>query len=317
MSKVVSAINSSDSAVNASIVNDSSSTQKLVLRSDETGSTHGISLADTSGGLLSTIGLVDGVAATETSGGYMYADSALDSKIELDGIAITNASNVLEDILPGVTLTLKGTQEASAEAVQINIGADKTAIKENLESFFEKYNEVVDYIKAKMAVDPDTSTRGPLSGDFAFINLRMNLRTLVSGEVSGLDADNPSRITEVGIEPDDSGRLRIADTEAFEEALEANVSKVSDLFNSESGLAQQIYDLLTPFTQTGGTLDDKRDGLDAKIDTIDSRIEGMEKRLEWKENNYRTQFLKLQEAMDSLTGQQSMLSMMNASLFNF
>ena len=39
----------------------------------------------------------------------------------------------------------------------------------------------------------------------------------------------------------------------------------------------------------------------------------MEKRLEWKENNYRTQFLKLQEAMDSLTGQQSMLSMMNAS----
>ena len=313
LTNIASAINNSDAEVAASVINDSQGTNKLVLRSDSTGSTYGISLNDVSGTLLSTIGLNDSVQATDTTGGYIYADSELNAIFELDGITITNDSNTVDDVLTGVTLNLSGTQESSDDPIQITIEPDKDAIKENLNDFFEKYNEVINFIREKINVDPDNNTRGALAGDFTFINLRMNLRTLASNIVSSVQSGSPSRISEIGIEPDNNGNLSIDDVDDLYDALDANVSNVEDLFNSTNGIAVQIYDLLTPFTRTGGIIDDDTNILDERIESIDDRIENLEKRLEWKEQNYRQQFTKLQEAYVALSIQQNILSVISSS----
>jgi flagellar hook-associated protein 2 len=314
LANIVTAINNSDAEAHASVVSDSSTTSKLVLRSDSTGSTYAISLSDVTGTLLSTIGLDDSVQATSTTGGYIYDDNELTSSFELDGISITNDSNTVEDVLTGVTLNLKGTQEAADDAVKISIAPDKETIKENLQAFFDDYNEVITYIKDQMAVDPDNNKRGPLTGDFTFINLRLNLRMNASNKITSVQSGNPEYISEVGIEPDSDGKLSIKDSDDFDDAIDASIDKVEDLFNSTSGIAVQIYDLVSPFTRTGGIIDDDTTILDERIKNINNRIDSLEKRLEWKEQNYRNQFIKLQEAFSSLGMQQQIMSVVNSSL---
>lgn len=314
LDNIAAAINDSNAEANASVIQDSQTTRKLILRSDETGSTYAISLTDVTGTLLATIGLDDSVAATDTTGGYMYDDSLLNSEFELDGISITNDSNAVEDVVPGVTLNLKGTQDAGDNPVKIIIEPDTETIKTNLEEFFEKYNDVVTYLKEKMAVDPDTQTRGPLAGDFTFINLRLNMRTILSSEVTSVDTGNPTRIADVGIEPGDDGTLSITNTDDFDDALESNVSKISDLFNSANGIAYQLYDLIEPFTKTGGIIDNNDSSLDLRVDYLNKRIESTEERLQWKEEYYRKQLSKLQEAFNALSIQQSIASIISDSM---
>ena len=313
LGNVIIAINNSDAETNASLVSDTSSTKKLVLRSDSTGETYAISISDETGTLLNTLGLSDSKQASDTNGGYIYKDSELNSIFELDGISIINDSNTVEDVLTGVTFNLKGTQD-NDDSIQITIEPDKETIKENLETFFEVYNAVISFIKEQSSVDPETRKRGTFTGDFTFVNLRMNLRIIASSAVSSVSSGNPSIISEVGIEPDDNGYLSISNEDDLDEALDANVSKVEDLFNSTNGIANQIYDLLTPFTKTGGIIDDTTSTFDTKLDHIETRIENLETRLAWKEQNYRKQFIKLQEGFNSLTMQQQILQVVNRAL---
>jgi len=315
LSKIAAAINNSDAAVTASVIADSQNTNKLILRSDSTGSAYGISLTDVTGSLLNAVGLNDSVEATDTTGGYIYEDSELNAILEIDGVQISNNSNVIENILTGVTLNLKGTQEISDDPIQFTIEPDKETIKENVEEFFTKYNEVINYIKEQMNVNPESQSRGVLAGDSTFINLRMNLRTILSSAISTVQSGNPSLLAEVGIEPDDNGNLSIDNLDDFYDALDENVARVEDLFNSTNGIANQIYNLLTPFTRTGGIIDDNSDTLDNRIDSIENRIDSIEKRLEWREQNYRDQFTKLEEAYVALGMQQSLLQMISNSLY--
>ena len=128
---IANAINNSDADVHASVVNSSKNKAKLVLRSDSTGSDYGVSLSDVSGSLLSNIGLVDDVQATDSTGGYIYDDSELDAQYELDGILLTSNSNTIEDAISGITFNLVGTQEEADEPIQLTIDADNDSIQEN------------------------------------------------------------------------------------------------------------------------------------------------------------------------------------------
>ncbi|MBN2010472.1 flagellar filament capping protein FliD [candidate division KSB1 bacterium] len=312
MSNLAQAINDSGAEVSASVVNDSSTTARLSLRSENTGSDYAISIADDSGTLINSLGLDTSAKATDTAGGYIYDPSELDAKFELDGISIVSDSNSVDDVLQGVTLNLTSVQEAGADPVQLTIETDSDTVKSNLETFFKAYNDVLDYIKLKTSVDPELEVRGELAGDFTFINLRMNLRTLVSSAVSSVTTGNPRLISEVGIEPNSSGNLSIADSEKFSDALDLDSNRVADLFTSENGIANQIYNILTPFTKTGGIIDDDKSALDSRIRNINSHISNLEARLAWKEENYRNQFTKLQEAYSAIATQQSMLQSLSS-----
>jgi flagellar hook-associated protein 2 len=313
LSNLAQAINASDAEIAASVVNNSSTTARLVLRSDNSGSDYEISISDTSGSLINHLGLDSAAKSTDTAGGYIYQTSELDAKFELDGISITSNSNEVDDVLEGVTLNLSSVQDVGDDPIQLAVETDTETVKSNLKTFFEKYNDVLNYIKLKTAVDPENDVRGELAGDFSFINLRMNLRSMVSSSISSVSSGNPSLISEVGIEPDDQGNLSIADSDKFDDAVELDSNRIAALFSSTEGIATKIYDLLSPYTKTGGIIDDDSEALSRKVKNIDNHISNLETRLAWKEENYRTQFTKLQEAFNAVTTQQSVLATLTSS----
>ncbi|MCB0268719.1 MAG: flagellar filament capping protein FliD, partial [Calditrichaeota bacterium] len=154
LGKVSSAVNNATGAgIRASIIKDSSSTSRMVFTSTETGADYEMTLSDTSGGLLSAIGINDSVAANGTTGGYVYDTSELNAIATIDGITVTSNTNTLEDVVTGLTISLKKQQEIGETPITVNAENDVEGIKEKLQEFIDAYNGVLDFIKTNTAVN--------------------------------------------------------------------------------------------------------------------------------------------------------------------
>lgn len=300
---IISDINSSAAGVTAFY---DESLDKVVFTSEETGSLD-IEWEDVSGSFLSDALKFSGV--TQNAG--QDAKFTINSSDASD--EITKSSNNFT--INGLNFTLKATTvendsyaDEETTAVTVNSEKDESKLKAKLNAFFTKFNAMSDYIKAKSAVDITTYTRGPLAGDTVFNGIRNSMMNIFLDQVTGLDSGKPAYLAEIGITLGDNLHASISDSALFSEWLDDDPQAISNLFNSENGVATQIAALLEPYTESYGIVENRSDGIDDKIKNIDTRIEAVERRLVKKEEYYRKQFSALQEMLNSISSQQQMVS---------
>lgn len=304
LTNVASAINSAaGGATTAAVVHPTGTTSRLTLASDSTGVSNKMTFTDTDG-LLGLLGVTNATAATDTVGGYVGADpsgTALDAEFVLNGLTFTRESNTVSDAVTDVTFVLK---KAGGSAT-VTVANDVESARSKIEDFINTYNETIDYLNDKLKTDPSTKTRGALVGDTAYSWLRFELRSIVSGKVTTVLSGNPELLSEIGITIDSTGHLSLSDSTKFEDAASADMQKVSDLFNTSSGVAVRVEDLLDRYAQTGGIVDGSSDSVERQIDNINDQIDRMEERLAMKEKQLWDEFAALQEALSRIQSQQS------------
>ncbi len=318
LQNIASAINASSasSQVVASVVDDTTTTSRLTLTSKSTGLANKITLADTTGTLLNTIGLNSGIQASGTQGGYVYADNELDALFTLNGVQITRSQNTISDVLPGVTFTLKGT--TGGTPVSLTVSADSNQIRSKVEAFLNAYNAAIRFLKERTTVTvnraPASSgleavsvVRGALAGEPTFVNLLQRLRTAMGNPVSTVQPGNPSRLSEIGISVAADGTLGLSNTAAFESALADDVAKVADLFATGDGTASRVNDLLASFVQTGGILDGSLTNVSSRVKDVNNQIASLEARLTLREQALRQKLNAFQQALDILNQQRLLL----------
>ncbi len=325
LTRIKDAINSAGANVSANLISDTSTTKRLTIVTDETGSSNAIELTDLSSPkFLKDIGMINGEVrklASGTAGGYIYEDTSdLNANFTLNGIQIEADSNEVDDVLTGVTLTLKKTQDEDDQPETLVVTQDEETIKEQIEGFIKDYNEVVKYINEKTTIDTTTFTRGIFTSDYIIRNLRTNLRSIVSGNVSTVESGNPANLTEMGISIDSKGLLSLEDEDEFSEALEEGATAITDLFDSAQGIAIQLEDKIEGFVSVGGVIDDARSASNLKITGINKRISSIESKLKFTESGLKRKFSDLQKILSTLNSQQSILSQFgfdNYSNFGF
>jgi len=314
LANIVSAINdATDGEVTASYVMDTPSTGKISIRSGSTGTAGSMTFTDTDG-LLAALGFTNGSAATDTVGGYIYADlggNELDAKLTVDGINVISSDNVVENVIGGLTLTLLGDQETGDVPVTLTVSVDTESIRSDMEEFLDAYNEVFAYLREKTRVDGVTYERGVLAGEFPYVSLRIGLRGRMTAFVGG-GSVGYSALSQMGITSDRSGSFSISDSSLLEEAIISAPEDLETLFGGEGGIASSMADLISGYTAAGGTISSSEDGVSARIDLIDKSIERQERRLELKEQDLRDQYAALQEALYSLELTSSMVSMFSS-----
>ncbi len=314
LGKIATAVNGSGAMVSASVVMDTPTTSRLVFQSKTTGSVQALSMADTSGSLLAGIGLTASViagrtAVTGTSAGFITSDTGLlDARFQLDGISMVRGSNTVQDALTGVTFELKGTQGAADDPVVLAVGYDKEKIRGKVSEMLKAYNASISYIAEKTAVDPENNVREILAGDTIIRNLRIQMRGIAGGAVDSVVTGNPSLLSQIGITVADDGTLTLADTAAFDAMVTGDVQKVSDLFNSTSGIAVRLKTVLEGFVNAGGALDASKTGVDGQISSIESRVKRMEEQVNRKVDRYREEFVRLQNTLAIVSQQQQIMS---------
>ena len=219
---VASKINGAGAGVSATVLNDASG-QRLLLRSTSTGEVAGYQfsvLSDADGNTTDALGLSRLTAGSSIEYGA-------NANIQLNGIALSSASNTFADVVSGVTLTAG---EVSATAVEIAVKPDPSVAKSAVEKFVAAYNAVNQSLNDLTKYDPATKSAGLLQGDATAIGLQNALRGMLQSITTGSAYE---RLADIGITQQLGGNLAV-DSAKLATAL-ANGDQAKKLFRNDNG----------------------------------------------------------------------------------
>jgi flagellar hook-associated protein 2 len=291
--------------------------KQLVLSSRKTGSAAGFTASMSDGGL-----------AEATA----KARAGADAQYKLNGSAtiLTSPTNMVENAIPGVSLTLKA---PTAGPVSINVGApapDKEAAKTKIRAFVEAYNAVIGTTRARTTEKavPDATTsvdrlKGQLFGDTGLNGMLDSLRTGITDVVGG----NPTAfdaLADLGITTGAAGAGRAADggtlvidDAKLTSALDADPTAVRRLLGGVSGtpgFAQRIEDMVDRQVGSSGAIDQRLKSSADEQKRITDAMRRTEDRLTQREKRMKAQFAAMESALQASQTQQAWLTGQLASL---
>jgi flagellar hook-associated protein 2 len=213
------AINNSGANIQASFLNDGSSTNpiRLLVAGTKSGADNSVSLSINQ----ALIG-----AETQEVLSFTTTQSAQNASFTLDGITITKSNNTVTDVITGATINLQ-----SAGSGIVTLSSDQTAIKEKVNAFVDGYNELSAFLDGQQFLDTDTGSTGLLFGNFTVQNLQQSLRNTLSSAVPGVSGTFNS-LSQIGIRTQSDGTISIDDAKLTAD-LNTDIGSVSNLFASK------------------------------------------------------------------------------------
>ena len=304
-----------------------------------------------------SIGKIEIFDPTSVNGGLKpmnAVSTARDAVITMEGIEIKRSTNNIDDLIPGLTLNIKGVSE---KPVDLNIKANIEGVKDAIISFVGNYNRLMAEINVltsssvsasitssvktwdERVVDEltyltaDESAEmkkrlGAFSGDSTLTSLKNNLRNAVTAPYPTDLERELSLLAQIGISSNagmnsgyDQSRLRgylQIDEKVLDAALETKIPQIRQLFARDT-----TGDLLmdTGIAFNIGSLTKSFTGIGGiislKTNTIDSRINQDDKRISTLDRQLaaKEQELKIQYA--KMEAAYARMEQMSTSLDNF
>ena len=319
---IAQAINAANTDVTAGVVNDGTG-YYLTLASKETGTSNTISftiddddLVDNDANGLSK--LYDNPAAQTMA----QTQAAANAGLVVNGIVVTSQDNIIDDVIQGVTLTLKAADPG--KPFEVKVARDATSVSSKLTAFVDKYNKAYSSLQALQRSDPEAGDIGALQGDSTARILQMRLQGFLSTAVEGVD-DAVNSLSALGVSADEDGKLTFDSatfTTAYEEHRDDVVAFFTQTTEGSEGFAVQVDSMLETYLQsTTGLLATKEEGLNRSIERIGDQAERIAMRLEKREESLRSQFAALEELLSqfqttsgTLTNQLEALSNLSAQI---
>ncbi|WP_417664359.1 flagellar filament capping protein FliD [Pseudidiomarina donghaiensis] len=290
-------INSAQTDVQASIVNDGSGTPyRLVFSSTKTGTDAGLTDITYSGALAGNIVTDD---ATEVT--------AQNANLTLNGIAISSQTNQVEGAIEGVTLSLAKEGEAT-----ISVNRDQESITGAVKEFVESYNELQKTISGLNNFDVETGVSGQLLGDSGLRTVQSQLRNAMSNSVEGAF----KTLSDLGIEVELSGQLKLDETK-LSSAVSGQLADVQNFFSGTDtveGFSALTNNTLTNLLAENGPLESRISGFKNSLDRLDDRYIREEERIFNTVERYRKQFAQMDSLIANMNSTSAYLQQQFASL---
>lgn len=273
---LATAINASGAGVTASIVADTGGS-RIVLKG-ATGEANAFTLT-------ADVGADPALAAFGygAGGGMTLGQSATNASFTIDGIAYSRDSNIVDDIIPGMSLTLK--KAAPGQPVDIGASRPLDMIRQTVGDFVSVYNQLKKSLSAAANMSGTTSTLRSLERELS----DMVNKVLTTG--SGI-----SKLSDIGITSAKDGTLTL-DSLKLEKALTADAGAVEALFSprrdathtivSDPGIAGVLDAIRDKAVASDGaigrvskTLADKSSSLAEQLEKVEEREAAYKTRLE-------------------------------------
>ncbi len=311
-----------DSGLSATIVSDPSgaSGSRLVLSSDTSGTGNDISVAvssDASEKLGRLAFAPDAGADTDfkppAAGNDPLAARVIsysrDANLAIDGINLSSASNTIDDVIEGVSLTLKSAQSADAldkaETIKLSVSEDKGGVRKSITEFVDSYNAMLESVNKLTKVTPvGGEDSEPLAAALVGDSSVRSFMSAIRGELgSAGNSEGIRMLSDLGITTQRDGTLAVDNTK-LNKALDNNFDQVNSFFTGKDGLMARMESKVTPYTDKGGVLDSRTKALQNTISSVDAQRESHAARISKLEARLFTQF----NAMDMLVSQMNSTS---------
>lgn len=237
-----------------------------------------------------------------------------DAQVRIDGAVRTSATNVLENAVPGVRLSLRGVDTAGTTITVSAPGADPDAVGKVAKEFVDAYNSALDLLRTTTNVTATSS--GALGGDVALSGLQSQLRGALvqtsgglaslplealgisTGKASGTATYSTSAV---------QGRLTL-DTTVLNAALTADPAKVRAVLTASPGVVKGLADTLQASTGATGSLTERISLVGREITELGKRMTAFDERLTARQNVLKTQFATLEATISRINDQKSWLN---------
>lgn len=280
---LATAINASGAGVTASIVSDTGGS-RIVLKG-ATGEANAFTLTADAG---ADPGL--SAFAYGSGGGMTLGQSATNATFTIDGVAYSRATNSVDDVIPGMSLTLK--KAAPGQSVDIGASRPLDMIRQTVGDFVSVYNQLKKSLSAAANLSGTTSSLRALERELS----DMVNKVLTSG--SGI-----SRLSDIGITSAKDGTLTI-DRTKLEKALTADAGAVEALFSprrdathttvSDPGIAGILDAIRDKAVASDGAIGRVSKSLADKSSSLAEQLEKVEER----EAAYKARLEKQYSALD-------------------
>ncbi|HZW14157.1 MAG TPA: flagellar filament capping protein FliD [Noviherbaspirillum sp.] len=314
LSGIRDAINSAGIGVTASIVNDGgTSPYRLVLTQQTTGKTQSMKISvDVDGGLKNLLG--HDPAGTQALSETMTAQNA---EFKVDGLSISKTTNTINDVIPGVTLTLNKSNAGSP--TNIAVTRDTASVTAAVNQFVTAYNQINKTLTGLSAYNAETKQASVLTGDATVRTIQTQIRGLLSAPVAGGGAF--SVLSQVGVSLQKDGTLAV-DNSKLEKAIGSNFNDIASLFAAAGKATDSLvsfvsatdktlpgkYDINVTSVATQGklTADKIINALPVTIgpgnDTLEVTLDGVKATIKLKQANYNTVDELVQEIQSKVNG---------------
>lgn len=262
---LANAINASGAGVTASIIADEGG-HRLIVKGP-TGEVGAFTLT-------ADAGADPGLTAFSTGGGMTVGQSAANAEFTIDGVAFSRASNIVDDVIPGMSLTLK--KAAPGQGVDIGASRPLDMIKQTVGDFVSVYNQLKKSLTAASKLPGAT---------MSLREIERELSSLVNKVLSSHGTIN--KLSDIGISSTKEGLLSV-DNAKLDKVLASDAGAVEALFNprrdathteaTDPGIAFALDAIRDKAVGVNGAIDRASKSLDAKKKTLTDQLEKIEER---------------------------------------
>jgi flagellar hook-associated protein 2 len=318
---IATAINANDKApVYAAVVKEGT-TERLVFSSRTTGQNADFDVDLT--------GLASGASMGELA--TYKRDTGLNADVLIDGVApaTPQESNVIENAIPGVRLTLKGVTSSPVSVNTTQPTLDTDAVVKKIQALVDAYNNVVTSTRAELAEKrvPTAATtsdlqKGALFGDSGMVSMLNQLKSTMTNTLTGLGLTG---LADIGIavpkggsltEDGKAGKLTL-DADKLKSALNTDYTKVKELFSglgATKGMSGVISDFVTTQTGAAGQITSRMNSDDTTLKGFTDQIAKLTARQNSESERLKKQFAAMETALNNSQAQQAWLTGQIASL---
>ncbi len=235
---------------------------------------------------------------------------AQNAEVFIEGVGtVSRPSNLLNDILPGVSLNIK---ETSAQMISLRISADSDKTEGRLNDVVTAFNEILAFVAEQSKISQTQGEKGSTNtyGDLArtrvddqLINtIRSSLRSIRGGE-----DDSISVLSDIGIETTKEGVLTFnADT--FKKALSENVGQVQSMLSKLSDKFTSVTGVINSYTSFDGLFAQAKKSNQTENDSVADRLARMDANIERQTEYLRMLFSRLETTIGKLNANASALT---------
>ncbi len=182
---------------------------------------------------------------------------AQDAEFTIDGFQFRRSSNQVNDVIPGVTITLQSADANNPKTARLTLTRDVEAAKGAVSNFVNAFNSLVDFLKQNASINRETLQAGVLFGDTTVSTIVDGIINRTISAVPGIQ-DGLRVLAQVGIQLGQDGKLSF------------NEGRLTD------ALTRDLQGVIRLFTASGRTTDPNISFVSATDQTKASPPEGYE-----------------------------------------
>jgi flagellar capping protein FliD len=178
-----------------------------------------------------------------SDGSLVQTQTAQSAELEVNGLTITRDSNLVTEVINGVTLNLKTADVGTP--ISLTLESDASSVIDKVETFIDAYNELKVLSGELTTFDLERGESGLLLGDATLRSITSQIRNTMNSIVDGITGSSFRTLSEVGITTNqDNSYLLELDAAKLSNAIAENPDAIVSLFATNTSASDPLIEVV-------------------------------------------------------------------------